>query len=597
MPSAYRSRSPPLHLESTPNPPVPPRNRVKAPAARVQAVECEPEVDGLGSLVSEQRPQSRGQRQTSPRPGHPPRQRGSNSSLGNPRWSAFPAPPEGPLHPAPTRPLPQLPPTPTQSLRSRKSSGASKRSTGTQQRPPSAPLDPNNLPPSPPQEFTPGFVSPTGATFLVSDQHTRHPSSNSSSSLGSSNPTVGTFLNAPTLPPQPGLASNSFGQVGLASDGAHRYMTPVWERTAEDHDLNTHVLSSISVRSSNSGSKHASSNDRRSSSSTHSSGHTVKTKKGGVFGSKGLKSLVKGRQPTMIDCVQRNDMQSILNLFNSDKHAPDVNAADGKGKTALHHAAELGHGDVVEFLLNQSAKTELRTKQTHYTPLHLAAEHGHADVIQTLLKHGAAYQAESKYDGATALHKAAHRNHGRAIAVLIDAGADVNLRDAEGMTPLKWATQGKSLQAAHKLLEAGANLDIRIKRGVNLENATAEGSTILDASVNAGDVAFVQIFIQYGADPNAIGPHGLRPLHTAAKKGKLAMVEALVEGGADVHARSKEGLTPLHYAAKEGYRQVCLYLVQQGADAKSRVQKPGDNQQGKTPDELAQENKHYNMLS
>ena len=122
-----RPKSPPMHaLPPQPAPPIPRRTEVKYPQPQVSTVEFKPGGERSGSMTSMQRPPSRDQRMGSPPRGHPPRMHGHNSSLNNPRWSAFPSPPEGPPQPPPNRPLPQLPPTPSDSLRSRKSSGASK---------------------------------------------------------------------------------------------------------------------------------------------------------------------------------------------------------------------------------------------------------------------------------------------------------------------------------------------------------------------------------------------------------------------------------------------------------------------------------------
>ena len=77
----------------------------------------------------------------------------------------------------------------------------------------------------------------------------------------------------------------------------------------------------------------------------------------------------------------------------------DVNARDGRGRTALMHAADKGYVPLVERLLSAKADPNLR---------------------------GA--------DGATALFVAAVHGHTEVVALLMEAGADVSIRGPKGMT-------------------------------------------------------------------------------------------------------------------------------------------------------------------
>jgi len=65
-----------------------------------------------------------------------------------------------------------------------------------------------------------------------------------------------------------------------------------------------------------------------------------------------------------------------------------VNAQDTFGDTALHFAAILGFEDIVEFLCDRGAKTEIINVHRR-TALMYAAEHGHNDAVRALLHCGA----------------------------------------------------------------------------------------------------------------------------------------------------------------------------------------------------------------
>jgi len=74
-----------------------------------------------------------------------------------------------------------------------------------------------------------------------------------------------------------------------------------------------------------------------------------------------------------------------------------VNARDRKGQTALFHAVEGGHVNVVKLLLDHDADIEARQFVTLLTPLMVAAIEGHAVIFNMLLEYGADLNAKSQF--------------------------------------------------------------------------------------------------------------------------------------------------------------------------------------------------------
>jgi ankyrin repeat protein len=69
------------------------------------------------------------------------------------------------------------------------------------------------------------------------------------------------------------------------------------------------------------------------------------------------------------------------------------------------------------------------------TALHKAAENGHAEVVEVLLDAGADVKAEDKW-GRTALHEAAEKGDLAGVQNALAAGEDVNAVDNRGKTAL-----------------------------------------------------------------------------------------------------------------------------------------------------------------
>eukprot|EP00434_Breviolum_minutum_P025449 symbB.v1.2.022488.t1/scaffold1997.1/size93120/1 len=120
---------------------------------------------------------------------------------------------------------------------------------------------------------------------------------------------------------------------------------------------------------------------------------------------------------------------------------------EGKGQTAgteamasaaneqLLEAAGFGWLDEVKKLLQSRADLESRSDGRKLTPLHWAAEEGHRDVVQLLLEKHAEIEATDA-DGETPLHVAAGRGHRDIVQVLLEKTAEIEAKSSSGQTPL-----------------------------------------------------------------------------------------------------------------------------------------------------------------
>ncbi|XP_074196328.1 ankyrin repeat domain-containing protein 29 isoform X4 [Rhinolophus sinicus] len=144
------------------------------------------------------------------------------------------------------------------------------------------------------------------------------------------------------------------------------------------------------------------------------------------------------------------------------------------GTTALFFAAQQGHNDVVRFLFEFGASTELRTKDGG-TALLAASQYGHRQVVDTLLKHGANIH-DQLYDGATALFLAAQGGYLDVTRLLLSSGAKVNQPRQDGTAPLWIASQMGHSEVVRVMLLRGAERDA----------ARNDGTTALLKAANKG---------------------------------------------------------------------------------------------------------------
>lgn len=123
----------------------------------------------------------------------------------------------------------------------------------------------------------------------------------------------------------------------------------------------------------------------------------------------------------------------------------------------LGNAAFFGHWKAADFLLAHGANASWSDSETAETPLHSALckagrpHYGH--VVRLLLDAGAdpnartipgketgAFMRDVRTRGETPLHRAAAYADAATIELLLERGADRTLTDANGDTPLSWAS-------------------------------------------------------------------------------------------------------------------------------------------------------------
>ena len=113
----------------------------------------------------------------------------------------------------------------------------------------------------------------------------------------------------------------------------------------------------------------------------------------------------------------------------------DVNAKNSDDWTPLHLAADKGHKEIAELLIDKGADVNAKDEDS-WTPLHLAASDGHKEVVELFIDKGADVNAKDE-DSWTPLHSAVQSlGHREVTELLIAAGADVNAKSENGGAPL-----------------------------------------------------------------------------------------------------------------------------------------------------------------
>jgi uncharacterized protein len=155
----------------------------------------------------------------------------------------------------------------------------------------------------------------------------------------------------------------------------------------------------------------------------------------------------------------------------------------------LGHAAFFGHWKVCDFLISNGADVNAHVDVTSETPLHSAlAKAGrpyYFYTVKLLIDKGAdvnaktipgletgAFMRDVRTKGETPLHRAAAYADEKTIAYLIEHGADKEAKDANGDSPLSWASEHLRPGAILALLSYG---EYKIGEAHKIKNTSDHG--------------------------------------------------------------------------------------------------------------------------
>lgn len=221
------------------------------------------------------------------------------------------------------------------------------------------------------------------------------------------------------------------------------------------------------------------------------------------------------------------------------------NTRHGEHKSTETDAIIQENRKLQQFVQDSTSNNSGIYKKCNITPLHISSSKGFSHIVKDLIAKGANVNLCDD-EGMSPLYLACFSEHTETVKILLGNRADVN-----NPSPLCIMCEFGNAEIVRILLNNGADVNLCNYEGI---------SPLVFACYNE-HTEIIKILLEHGADVNKASP-----LCIMCKSGNSEIVRILLNNGANVNLCDDKGRSPLFLACYSNHNEIVKILLDNGAD-------------------------------
>jgi ankyrin repeat protein len=303
----------------------------------------------------------------------------------------------------------------------------------------------------------------------------------------------------------------------------------------------------------------------------------------------------------LIYAIVRNNFE-LASLLLKNGRDPNI-AIPESGKTPLMIAllqaskanASKGIASLTMLIDNLIQKSNLDTQDVNGdTALHYAVQLKQDKLLLSLLNKGANPNVKNKFGNTPLMMICTHKNSTPAEDKILDhllddPRTDKDTQSNDGASPLMYAIMSNNIKFVNKLIQKKVNVNIVDNKGnsaliisvfedpkilqallrvngIDINHRDELGRTALAVSIQVDKENNALLLLEHRADPNIIPTNGISPLMYSLNKDPKVLTALLKVQGIEINHRDPDGETALTRAIKNKKTNAALLLLEHGAD-------------------------------